>query len=166
MKLNMKILALFSLFLIATCMTVVVAEETSTFTVPDGFKVNDSFNKTTVITNGSATIIITETDGDISAATKEVTDKGFTLTNETTYKFDDKTLDIHQQNYNKDNSHAYIYDFKKDNKNYVITFYPPEGQTGPSDENNPVTTMIQTLKLPFFFYFFSINTTYFCSIKM
>ena len=146
MKLNMKILALFSLFLIATCMTVVVAEETDVFTVPDGFKVNDSFNKTTVITNGSATIIITETDGDISAATKEVTDKGFTLTNETTYKFEDKDFDIHQQNYNKDKSNAYTYDFKKDNKNYVITFYPPEGQTGPSDENNPVTTMIQTLK--------------------
>lgn len=49
-------------------------------------------------------------------------------------------------NYNKANVNSCLYIFSKNDKNYVITYNLPEGLDIPSNEDNPVTGIVDSLK--------------------
>lgn len=151
MRLNIKALAIISLLLVAASMTVVFAQDatvgTSTFEVPDGYNVNGTFDKMALLTDGKSVIIVVEGAGNVSTGKQNLESKGYSLIGENTYAFDDKSgITIHQQNYNKDQYNSCLYIFKKNNKDYVITYTLPEGTSIPSNEDNPVTTIIDTLE--------------------
>ena len=150
MKFNMKLLTLISLLLTIVSMSVVFAENTdvgsSTFEIPEGYTVNGTFENTTLLTDGESAIIIVESESDISAARDSLEDKGYSFLGENTYAFDEDGIIIHQQNYNKDEYTSCLYVFKKNNKDYIITYTLPEGVSIPSNENNPVTGIIDSLE--------------------
>ena len=150
MKFNIKILSLISLILIATSMSVVFATEakinSSTFEIPEGYTGNEIMG-VMMLTDGKSAIMVMENASNISTSKQKLLNKGFTLTNETTYNFENNSnIVVKQENYKKDQSISLIYEFKKNDKNYLITYTLPEGVNIPSNENNPVTKIIQSLK--------------------
>lgn len=117
----------------------------STFTVPDGYTINETDGNTvTLIGNDNTAIAIYSGDiKSIEDARQSRLDAGFTLSGEQTY--DANGIQINQQNYKKDGFNSCVYTFKKNDKDYIISFNLVEGQDIPSNEDNPVTGIINSL---------------------
>lgn len=118
----------------------------STFTIPEGFTVNETQDKMVVLTNDENTAIVVlqgeESDTDQAKATLE--EKGYTFVGEETY--DASGVSITQQNYNKDGINSCLYVFTKNDKHYAITLNLPENQEIPENENNPVTGIVSSIE--------------------
>ena len=129
--------------------TAIYAEEAtvgdSTFTVPDGFSINETTDNTVTLTGNDNTAIAIYS-GDtksIEDARQSRLDAGFTLSGEETY--DVNGIAVNQQNCNKDGINSCVYTFNKNGKDYIISYNLVEGQDIPSNEDNPVTEIVNSL---------------------
>ncbi|RAP54556.1 MAG: hypothetical protein BZ137_01580 [Methanosphaera sp. rholeuAM130] len=148
MKKN-QMITLLSLFILICGLSTIYAEDatvgSSTFTLPDGYTVNQTNESVTMLTGENSVIVIYEGDViNLEDAKQARIDAGYEFIGEDTYDCDG--ISLNQQNFKKDNINACIYTFNKDNKNYIIVFTIPEGQEIPSYEANPVTGIIDSLE--------------------
>ena len=144
-----KSIVLIVLLLLAVVSSTVIYAETvnvgdSSFTLPEGFTVNETDNHQVVLENGSSVIVVYQGDNVNAEDAKQKRIKdGYTLTGEKTY--DAGNIEINQQNYNKYSVNAYVYTFTKKDKNYVIVLTLSEGDIIPEKENNPINEIVHSL---------------------
>lgn len=146
---NTKFLFLIILTLLFVNVSVLYAEEVnvgnSTFTLPEGYVINETNNESTVLTNNT-TFIVVYTGEVVSTeqAKQKRLDLGFKLLDEDNYIING--INVNQQNFHKFNVTACIYTFTKNNKDYIITLTIMDNQKIPEKENNPVTKIFNSLK--------------------
>ncbi len=149
MKTKSLAFTLLVVFILTFSITAIYAEDvtvgSSTFELPDGFKINETENNTVTLENNN--YFLTVYEGDIVSteeAKQNREEEGYELLGEDTY--DAEGVSINQQNYKKDNIVSNVYTFTKNDKNYIITLNTLESQPALNSENNPVTHIISSLK--------------------
>lgn len=117
----------------------------STFTIPEGYVINETNDNSIVLSNNSTFIVVYAGDVvSIEEARQNRLKLGFRLLDEDNY--DKDGIKINQQNFHKFNITAYIYTFTKNEKDYIVTLTILDNDKIPEDENNPVTEIFNSLR--------------------
>ena len=119
MKTKSLAFTLLVVFILTFSITAIYAEDvtvgSSTFELPDGFKINETENNTVTLENNN--YFLTVYEGDIVSteeAKQNREEEGYELLGEDTY--DAEGVSINQQNYKKDNIVSNVYTFTKTTK--------------------------------------------------
>ena len=136
------------LFLSLLCVTTVYADtveyDNSTFTIPEGYTIVERDNQLVMYDNDSVITLYSGEIISIEDARRNRINSGLTLLDESTYNLND--VRINQQNYSKDGMICCTYTFRKNNKDYIISYITYEDYRRPLNEPNPVSMIIQSLK--------------------
>ncbi|RAP47714.1 MAG: hypothetical protein BZ135_01680 [Methanosphaera sp. rholeuAM6] len=116
----------------------------STFTIPEGYVINETYSDSVVLSNNTTFIVVYSGEVvSIEKARQNRLELGFRLLDEDNYDADG--IEINQQNFHKFNITACIYTFTKNNKNYIITYTIMDNQDIPEKDDNPVTEIFNSL---------------------
>ena len=150
MKFNRIFLSILVL-LVVSCVGVAVAAEASigdhTFTIPDGFKLTNSTDDATILEqddNHAIVIMMSDEVGSVEDAKQNLESKGYTFLGSQTYNADGK--DIVQQNYGTSDLTIMAYVFDVGSEKCIVTYTIPSSETPPEEGDNPVTTILNTIK--------------------
>lgn len=136
---------LLTLFTVTAIYAEDVTVGSSTFTLPDGFEVNETDGDRVCIANDTTYIWVYHGEvKNVDDAKQERIDKGYELIGEETYDYEG--ISINQQNYKKDGVNSCVYSFSKNNKDYIVVLSLPDGDEIPSGENSPVTTIVSSIQ--------------------
>jgi len=146
-----KILLAILVLLVVSCVGVAVAAEASieghTFTVPDGFKVTNSTDDATILEQDdkhAIVVMMSDDVGSVEDAKQNLESKGYTFIGSQTYNTDGK--DVVQQNYGTSDLTIMAYVFDVGSEKCIVTYTIPSSETPPEEGDNPVTTILNTIK--------------------
>ncbi|MBQ2831671.1 hypothetical protein [Methanobrevibacter sp.] len=150
MDINKKILLLVALVFIAS-VGIVVAQDTTiddyTFTIPDGYEVKEVNGSMITLMEGdehAIVVMITDDVKDSEDAKENLESQGYKFIGEDTYSVGSK--EVRQQNYEKNDYTVMTYVFSVGDDQCIITFTIPSSETAPEGADNPVSTIINSIK--------------------
>ena len=150
MKFNKIFLAILAV-LVVSCVGVAVAAEASigdyTFTIPDGFKLTNSTDDATILEHDdehAIVVMMSDEVGSVEDAKQNLESKGYTFIGSETYNADGK--DVVQQNYGTSELTIMAYVFDVGSEKCIVTYTIPSSETPPEGSDNPVTTILNTIK--------------------
>ena len=138
---------------LACCISAVSAEDVSvddyTFTVPEGFSVNGTYDEDMVVLthdeNHAIVVLISDDIASSSDAISYLEGEGYSFLGEETY--DAVNYEVKQQNYELDGFTVLSYVFQVEDDDYcIITYTIPSDETAPEGDANPVTGILETFK--------------------
>ena len=141
------------LLIVVSSLGIAFAETTSvgghSFTMPDGFKEYNSSSDTITLVpvdDDTQVIIMKITDdvNNLDDARKYLEDKGYIFKGEDTYNVGD--TEVEQQNYEKDEYLILCYVISAGNDKCLITYTMPKDTTPPEGSDNPVSTIVSSIK--------------------
>ena len=149
MKFN-KIFLVAELVLVVLGMGVVVSENVSLgsheFTIPDGFKVLNSTDNMVILSQDNdhaIGVMIPESVKNSEDAKKYLEKEGYKFIGEEKYTADGK--EVLQQNYESDGYTVMAYVLPAGSDQCIVTYTIPSSETAPEGENNPVTTILNSI---------------------
>lgn len=150
MKFN-KIFLAAAIMLVVLGMGIVVAEDVSIgdhgFTVPDGFKVLNSTDNMVVVTQDdqhAIAVMFPDTVKNTDDAKHFLELQGYKFIGEENYTADGK--EVLQQNYESNGYNVLAYIIPAGDDQCVVTYTLPSDETAPEGADNPVTTILDSIK--------------------
>lgn len=111
------------------------------FSFMEGFNVTSSNNTSVVLENGTDTITVYQDNG--LTLDKIINKNSFEFLGEADYIA--KNHNIHQENYQNNDTNCYCYSFDVDGDKFIIVYNFPIDSTPLESDENPVSTILDSL---------------------